>query len=1121
MLNIHKASAGSGKTFSLARQYIKLLLGYKNKETGQYILDKSPWRRHRTILAITFTNKATEEMKSRIIHELAVLADLEPGWTKQSDHLSYLTDVFNCTDADLKTAADMALKQLLYDFSFFNVSTIDSFFQTVLRTFAREAEIPGNYDLDLDARSAIVEGVERTFDSISADSTIEPAKKNQLIEWITKFMLSKLSIAKKATIFNRKSKLYEDLIKFVENLTKDKFIEHRQQLFDYLSDPHKLAEFASQIDQLIIQFRRQAINSSTTALHIIESRGYDTDKKLKINGLLLKKLIAIGKNKDFGSDLGQTVPGMMSNPDKAFSKDLNKLLQSKPDPELYDAIQYACKCIWEHYTYGHQYLMITENIYFMGLLFTILTNAEDYRSENNTILLSDTNNLLHDIIGDDDAPFVYERVGLWLNHFLIDEFQDTSRLQWQNMQPLLNEGQSDNNDSLIIGDEKQCIYRFRNSDPSLLHHEVADYYNKQAEVTGKTIAENTNWRSSARVVRFNNKFFNEAAESLNFSHIYGNVEQQVSPKNEKKNHGYVRINHIMCGNSTLATPTTLQLLTEQIIQQIQAGYPPSQIAVLVRNAKEGIAVIDYLMDQCATNPQLKDVTVMSDDSMLISSSPAVRRIISVMRYLASAEEDVDTLRAEKEALAGKKSRQNKRAYDISKLISRFEYFSTQPDFKGEPLMEAIKSLEANSPISDIDPADFKSSQSAKIVSLNLQSLVESIIERFIIPENNTDRANNENLYISSFVDTLTDYCSHAQATDLRAFLRWWDESGYKTKVTSSDEPMAIRVMTIHKSKGLEFKCVHIPFVNWPLANFKDPEWFYVTEPFYGIDPKYNPPMIPLRPSSWMADSQFASQYDERCNEMILDEFNVLYVAMTRAIDSLTLSYNDYGASANKAGALLNNSATIKELSLKVADGYGYPVEIFTEGEPTQFEKEDKPLTAIDPKGKFEMPAYQSHYNTEHWKNIKLDDYINYSAARQRGIILHDILSRIITARDIEHAVSSVANEGNIPLEDVPELTAALHQLIEQPEIAPWFDPKCTVYCERSILLTNGKIRRPDRVIVNPDGSAVVVDYKFARENEAEYSQQVLTYMNTLKAAGYPAVEGYLWYVDTNTLRRVE
>lgn len=858
MLSIYKASAGSGKTFTLAYEYIKLLLGHRNPD-GKYILRTKNSDKHRNILAITFTNKATEVMKERIVQELSALAK-----SQQTQYQKRLITEFGCTPQQLQEAAEKALHNLLFDFNFFNISTIDSFFQTILRTFAREAELTGDYELELNNDEAIAEGMHRFFESLNRSNDKEIRR---YIASITDYLLESIRNNEGVMLFSQDSYLHKNLLQNISGLSNDTFEENYEALKEYFSDAGRIEQISTAITQHISKLKNEAASLCTTALHALDSVPC---KGNPIHSNILKLLDA-GRRKQFKPS--QTLATLLANGTPKYSAGFAKFLAANPDyPAPDDEIMDAAHAV-ERVTVTMPLLSkIRANFFMLALMVKIYAYIEEYRVENNALLLSDTNSLLHSIIGNEDTPFIYERLGVILNHYLIDEFQDTSTIQWDCLRPLVSNGVATGSDSLIIGDEKQCIYRFRNSDPTLLGNKVSTQITDNF-IFGTESENNTNWRSSKDVIEFNNTLFDTLARQRGFADIYANVRQNISLKHI--NHrGYIEVTPVDAEKAADYDETVLPSLADDIDRQLGAGYKPRDIAVLVRKKADGEKAISYLIEH-QTEGRYK-YNIISDDLMPVSNSPAVRMIISTLQNIAYPFQD--------ETGSKYKSRR-----ETKSLMARFEIALHSGNTPNDALMEALRT-------SADSEADYKGS--------TLVDLVEDIIAT-LPPE----LVKLQNPYICAFHDLIADYNVFG-LNDLQSFLRWWEETGKRQIISAPEDPNAIRVMTIHKSKGLEFKCVHIPFCTWEILDFKSPAWFH-TEPLYrlGFDCVF-PPVIPIKPGADLTGTPLSPQYETMCNELILDELNVLYVAFTRAIDELCVHYRVKNGNQLPVGQLLGEAMPI-------------------------------------------------------------------------------------------------------------------------------------------------------------------------------------------------------------------
>lgn len=1107
MLSVYKASAGSGKTFTLAFEYIKLVLGSKDPESGRYRLNKTGREHHRSVLAVTFTNKATDEMKRRIIHELAVLAGMDAACGAKSPYAEKLMSLFDCTVEELSQSACRALHELLFDFNFFNISTIDAFFQNVLRIFAREAELTGNYDVELDDRYAIGVGVNNMLSSINYDS--QDRNSQRLSEWLKQFMLDRLDEGKSFNMFNRSSKFHDELINFAGNLSNEKFKLHSDALLDYLKDERRISDFDGELKRCSEVMLKDCEEKALRALNLIPLNSLPTEKYVNLHVMSVLKKWASGNH----VPLNGTSVKAIDIVDSRYYKDVVKKGNIVADVD--NAIVEALSTINTTLPIVSFYSLTRKQLYVLGMLGDIFRYISDFRSDNNIILLSDTNDLLRRIISQDDAPFIYERVGVRLKHFLIDEFQDTSKLQWENLSPLVSESLSTGNDNLIIGDEKQCIYRFRNSDPSLLRTEVAGQFAGNTCEHGNDISGNTNWRSSADVVRFNNTLFTYIAETFGMSDIYGNVAQQVSPAHI--NHrGYVKATCIDESTVEEFDKETLPLMAAEIKRQLDAGYKQSDITVLVRQRSEGEKVIGFLLNYPDEHPDFPHLNIISDDALGINNSPSVRLIVSVLRFIDTPDSTENTV-----------NNRYLSSREITRLLNRYEYFMSRGNNPSAALGKALKSEAVIDSLAD---------EAATMECVSLPSIVERIIMRYI-PRTSLE---TENAFISAFQDTVMDFCSRG-VSDLHSFIKWWDTAGYKTCLSSPPDMDALKVMTIHKSKGLEFKCVHIPYATWTMAKDKDIHWFSPLG-FESFPAEMVPPVLPMQSSSSLMGTPLEEEYMQNHYEEITDTLNVTYVAFTRAVDELIINYQctDKTGESSKTPVgyyikrateditsvycVEKNDSLVKTLPVDSGEIF-VPIQEYTSdgvieiGFPTT-----PPRDAINKENAAgptrKVTPYYSSDRDDMWKMSHIEELRDLDRPRDRGIVLHDILGDVRHIEDIPVAVRRHSYRLNLQENEIQELILYLQQVTGQKDVAPWFDGYMRIVRERPIIHSSGDSYRPDRVVWTSAGTIDVIDYKSGEERPKEYARQVLRYMSLLKDAGYASVRGFVWYLDSGKIVQV-
>ncbi|MCM1163977.1 MAG: UvrD-helicase domain-containing protein [Muribaculaceae bacterium] len=1107
MIQIYKASAGSGKTFTLAREYIKLILGVKTDHNTYRLRRPGSHSQHSSVLAITFTNKATDEMKSRIIHELAVLAGAEKGWTQPSSYASYLCKELHCTPADLSQAAAEALKSLLFDFNNFNVSTIDSFFQMVLRSFAHEAEVSGAYDVELDDKSVIAMSIDNLLQDLNHKRQDKDSRK--ITEWLTRFMTKLIEDGLGFNIFNRSSQVHENLISFIADISDDTFRDNEKLILDYLRDGSKFDTFRSHVESRIRKLKADtaaACQNAVTAMKSVNPVG--PAKGIVTNNVSGPIVNWAASGYYTGSqnraELSATMLKAIDNVDEAYVKDGKKSShRSVLDPALSAALTAINKCIGEI----ELLRLISGNIYQLGLLARVSDYLDRYRMENSAILLSDTNALLSKVIGDSDSPFLYEKMGTRYKHYLIDEFQDTSFSQWNNLSHLVEESIAGGHDNLVIGDEKQCIYRFRGSDPTLLHNLHTGRADDEFVIKGESIAENTNWRSSAAVVEFNNTLFKEIARTQNFDDIYAGVEQQVA---QKEIQGYVRV-ELLEGErgSTEADDKALETLAENLRRQLQSGYRPGDIAVLVRTWREGETVISYLENIKVSDTTFPAFNIVSDRSLLVSHSPAVMLIISRLRYLSSIEYT---------------PKGHKRSHrEIARVLNDFEETFACTHSTTGSLLTAIERMETRRNTRDGEEQEKKETPEPEDnIALDLTSLVESITTTFV-PEENRCR---EAIFITAFQDLVADFVAKGRS-DIRSFLEWWDEKGVETSVSGSgDDPSALNILTIHKSKGLEFPCVHIPFAGLTEnTQIVDRAWFEIPE-MQGFPDDIVPPMMPLDITKAMMSTPLSDQYLEIQRRKQLDLINLLYVAFTRAVNELIVSVKVMKESTNsKSKPITPSLAKVISSSLRATmlpDG-----NLLEIGTPTHRSADKKKAkSAIVPDEGERVSVYDTSATPSPWSKTRLDgkNRGNLYVARERGIILHDLMACVQTPDDIDTAFRMAqASESwaDVTEAETQELKKIVESRVNDEKAAPWFKGFNRALREREVLTDKGEIKRFDRVVWTADGQIHLIDYKTGSQPPRRYRKQLQGYLNFFKSIGYPGVRAFLYYLDSGEIIEIE
>lgn len=1100
MIIINKASAGSGKTYTLVKEYLIMLLG-KKTEGGNYILDKHPNDNHRYILAITFTNKATEEMKSRIVETLDVLAS-NPD---ESPYITDLTTMLGASKDDISKSAGIAERQMLEDYTNFNVCTIDTFFQKILRTFAYEVNLSSNYGVELNDEYVVELGVNNLKTRLHDES----GKKNKsLSHWLWMFVQDSIKNGSSWDVFYKpKSKKTVDnsLYNFAKVLTNEVVKKNSKQLFDFLADPKNIQAFNVALNEGITNLIPEVKKRVDEIFKLLE--GPD----IKANNYFTKFLDALRNSAN---------PFLIKDLDKKVEKKIaDRSFVNKKSAEVDEyAICDHLEQIQDYCTTYVSYKKILDLTYQLGLLGDINASMQDFTNENNTILLSGTNDIVKRIIDGCETPFIYERIGMYLHNFLLDEFQDTSRMQWENLLPLVRNGLANGHDSLIIGDVKQSIYRFRNSDPQLLHSQLkVDFSNDSIKYNeGRSI----NWRSARNIVHWNNAFFRFLSMALNMDEFYADVEQEVSPKNEKlPGHVVVARREIpdkkkdTDGNNDSKTESNdnsndndsnfKEWAIEKMIVDLQSllarGFKQKDIAVLSNTNREGQLAISRIMKWNIENPD-KQMKVVSEESLLVISSPAVRIVVNILKMLDRCEAH------------------NEDGREMPMVLRRFEANRSEGMDTSEAFEDAIVSK-------DEDIADYID----RLYETSKSACLDSVVEQIIKSQLSKQMTEENTPYLLAFLDSVVDFMSR-YGSNIHHFLKWWDKVGPGLSISSPDNIDAIRVITIHKSKGLQFPCVLIPMFDW---NFDQSsiEWIE-TAGFKDKLPKgvAIPPIVPVKRDN--KSTLFDNEFKKIARSNIMDSLNKTYVACTRAQYELII----YTENNKELGLQLSqfletcrndNNNDIAPTPTENCD----PDVVYELGKPML--RSDIPALNCDDNALPDnlesriMPPYSVVSDVDRWKLTSPDIIIDVrGTTRWVGEMLHKVMERVRTPKNLKKAFGRALHRGMITEEEHDEYLALLSKRLADPRVADWFANDNRLMLERSVTIGGNGQKRPDRVVMKPNGEIIIVDYKFgdrSDDNDTKYKRQVAGYKRAVcDALGClpDCVSGYVWYIHSGDILAV-
>jgi ATP-dependent exoDNAse (exonuclease V) beta subunit len=867
MLTIYRASAGTGKTHILTGQYLHLLF------SGIDV--------HAKILSVTFTNKATDEMKSRIITELHRLSSGE-----QSDYLQSLMSKYHKTEEKIRRRAQDILIRILHDYSGFHISTIDRFFQQIIRAFIRETGIHGNYQIEMDKDLVLSESI----DNLLAD--LDKKENRELLKWLLRFSDDKVEKGENWD-------LRHEIKKLANELFKEKYKSYSRELEKDITDKQALADYQNILFAIIRSTETEAKQIGESALSILNRHNLQPSdfKGQTRSPLFFFERLAKGEMKE------------PSDTFKNLADNVEACYKPKTNPEIISAIETVFHnglndCIlhtihfFDNLTAYHTAKEIIRNYYTLGILTDISLYIKAWREEKNRMLIADTNELLEKIINGSDIPFIYEKTGTRFEHFMIDEFQDTSRMQWSNFRPLIMESLAYRRPNLIVGDIKQSIYRFRNSDWTLLDEHVRNDFSPR-EVIEQTLTEN--WRSHRLIVEFNNAFFatipallqeifnrglEESALDENLKAMYGSKIisayqhsfQNVSPPRQASD-GHVRIELLPDDDDCSWKQEALNRLPP-LIEKLQAnGYTLQDMAILVRKNAEGVDVANTLLAYKEAHPDSPyNYDIISEDALVIGNSFSVRFIISMLNYLNHPYDP--TLK------------------QLALLIHAVMQAKTHAVTNGKYTFTAM-------------PADFPAEALPEIKRLSQRSfyeMVEGIYRLF-----SADFPIGEQAYIQAFLDLVATYAGKEPA-DTGKFLKWWDESGCKEKITTPDSQNAIRILTIHKSKGLGFKVVIIPFGDWEMDQKSGSIlWCHPQKaPFDKL------PVVPVNYSEKLNQTHFAEDYYHEKLHAFIDNLNALYVAFTRAKEELIIFAPNADVKCRKVTSKLIDE-TLRKIDMRTSN----------------------------------------------------------------------------------------------------------------------------------------------------------------------------------------------------------
>jgi ATP-dependent exoDNAse (exonuclease V) beta subunit len=1033
--SIYDASAGSGKTYTLVKEYLKIIL-----------LSKKP-DAYRNILAITFTNKAVHEMKSRVIDSLSEFAKEKPS----DKAMILMLDIQKDTGLSLATITEKAksiIKNLIHNYAAFDISTIDKFTHKVIRAFAHDLNLPITFEVSLDTENLLTEAIDAIIAQAGEDETLT----NLLVD----FTMEKTDDDKSWDVSRDIMETGKLILN--ENNREEVAHFHNKTIAEFIEIKTKLTELCQQLDS-------ETTASATEALVLLENNSVDLNSFPY--GTFPKHLEFIKTN-----DARAANHRFLNFEDIKIKKDAR---DSAVIESLIPSLLAILDSIYKKLEQKNFYEAFLKNITPLSLLNTVSNELAKIQKEQNVLSIAEFNKLINDQIQNQPAPFIYERLGEKYRHFFIDEFQDTSEMQWQNLIPLIDNALSsedlngEQGSLMIVGDPKQSIYRWRGGKAEQFI-ELSKTKNPFVNPNKELFSLGTNYRSYSEVIDFNNRFFGFLSDEFsndNYKDLYQNHSHQQF---NAKTGGYVNISFIPKIEKDnldeeeilVKNDLYLQATLHKILQVQQNGFRYKDIVILTRKKTHGTEVANYLTEN--------GIPILSSESLLLGTSSEVQSIVNVLRYLKNNND----LQSKANFLYYLASQQNILA--IHDFIAKGMEQNKENDFQQWLATFNI---------------DFSFQNIRK---KSLYEATEIIIAK-IIP------MAKRNAYVQFFLDIVLERDIKNQA-GISDFLYYWDNNSEKLSIPSPEGNDAVRIMTIHKSKGLEFPIVIFPFADEDYSKGpREKMWLNADEEVVGL-PKA---LVDKNNKVEEYGEEASVVYQQKKQEELLDNINVLYVALTRAEEQL---YIISGMNIGKSGNLPNNMASffIRYLESKGDFSENTFEYSFGNSEKLSETKERQDATKT-------IPQLAETLNP---KNIKIAqrESLMWNTKQQKAIeygnILHEILSFVKTKDDIELALIKAIENGLIIISQKEEVEKTIKEIVNHNDLQPFFSNQNTVLNEKTIIQKEGNLVKPDRMVVN-NKEIYLLDYKTGA-HQAKYTTQLENYQNAIEKMGFKVTKKALVYI---------
>ncbi|MFL1012375.1 UvrD-helicase domain-containing protein [Flavisericum labens] len=1028
---IYNASAGSGKTYTLVKEYLKILLESNNHYE------------FKRILAITFTNKAVAEMKERIIETLKIFSKTQILTTSHSMFLS-ICEELKMEPVKLHEKSAKLLNNILHNYAAFDISTIDGFTHRIIRTFAHDLKLPLNFEVELDQDSLLSEAVDRLISKAGTN--------NDLTQVLVDFAIEKADDDKSwdvAIDFNKIAKqlVNENDIRFIETL-KDK------TLLDFKSLKSLLKSDIKATEKTIIELAKNVLSE-------IEEAGLEFGD---FSGGYLPKHFEKLSSKNF--DVNFTAKWQEDIETKTlYPKRVTDSIASTIEqiqPQIASSFYETKQAVFHHKFLKSFYKNITP----LSVLNSINQELATLKEEQNKMLISEFNSIINNEIKEQPTPFIYERIGEKFKHYFIDEFQDTSVVQWQNLVPLLsNSLSSENGSAMLVGDAKQAIYRWRGGKAEqfigLFNEDNPFYVDKHVENLP------SNYRSFKEVVEFNNGLFkflaNQVFDNKAYSHLYNNVKQDITKEHE----GYVQLSFLDIDKDDDRNEIFPNEVLQKINTCLKNGFKFENICVLVRKKKEGVAVANFLSQN--------QIPIISSETLLLNNSPEVVFLIDFLGLLVQPKNKEIKIRV-----------LNFLAQHF-KIEDRHSFFASHIELTFSELLKSLKNHDIFIKTSDL-------------LKLPLYDLNETIVRSFNLIK-------NTNGYVQFYLDVVLDF-SQKKGSDISGFLEYFEKKKDNLSIVSPLGQDAVQIMTIHKSKGLEFPVVIFPYADLEIYREKEPkEWFQINpDKYHGFTHTL---------LNYNRDFEFFGEeglriYNKHQSELELDNINLLYVALTRSVEQL------YVVSAKDIST--KGEANTKKYSGLLISYLQY-LGIWQDSETSySFGKPHKSSTASKEKEKHTQFQQEFISTAKEQHNIKVvtkSSYLWNSAQREaieKGNLIHDIMAKIITKADVEFVINDFLKTSAIDSSQALLLKEVILQIVEHPKLEEFYTSTYTTYNERDIITQQGIILRPDKVAVNSKNEGIIIDYKTGFEDK-KHAQQLQLYQDVLEEMHINIKKKILVYIN--------